>query len=390
MKVLYLSTGVSTDGVRKKLQDKVIALQRQGVTCRLCVIASDKYSPVQEENTDFITVNYSPARKVSNWPLLWRLSVVIEQYLTYRHLTDFIQKQDVDIILLRYPVADYFFWRFMKQLRTKIVFEHNTMEIEELMIRSVNSFFYKYFLRGEMRYGKRVRSKAAGLISVTPEISIRQAWLSGGNVPVATISNGIAVDRVPLKKEIFFDGKHLNLLLLSGSEAPWHGIDILLKSIENYKGECKVNCYIAGNLSEALKERVKLFPFVTSLPTQTGTALDNLIDKCHLGVGTLGLTTKFMKQACTLKVREYWSRGLPFILGYEDVDLEGDDAMKPFYHRIDVDHREDFDFELVVNFAREVYRMENISGKMRELAFQQIHYPVKAAQYVAFLKKLLK
>lgn len=388
MNILYISIGVSTAGVRKKLEDKVTAIREQGVSCRLCVVVPHTYTGDNTAETDVVKVDYTPAERVSQWPLLWRLSVVIEQWLTYRELHAYLRHQQMDLIVFRYPVAEFFLARFMRHYKNKIVFEHNTMEIEELSLRAHDSFWYRYFLSGEKRFGKRVRAMAAGLIGVTPEITQRQVDTAERAIPHETISNGIKVDRVPVRKENNFNGKALNLLLLSGSEAPWHGIDILLNSIASYKGDCVVHCYIAGNISSDVRKRAESLKFVTLLPSQSGEALDRLVDQCHVGVGTLGLSSKFMRQACPLKVREYWSRGLPFIIGYEDVDLEGNTAMECFYCRIHVDESGSFAFDEVVNFANNLYRIPHVSGTMRDLAFQYIDYPVKTAAYVRFLKGL--
>lgn len=45
----------------------------------------------------------------------------------------------------------------------------------------------------------------------------------------------------------------------------------------------------------------------------------------NIGIGTLALHRKGMKEASPLKVREYLAYGLPVILGYKDTDVDGKD-----------------------------------------------------------------
>ncbi|HYG20170.1 MAG TPA: hypothetical protein VD816_14630, partial [Ohtaekwangia sp.] len=171
--------------------------------------------------------------------------------------------------------------------------------------------------------------------------------------------------------------------------APWHGTDILLNSLQAYSGPCKIHCYIAGNIPGNVQQRIQDFSRITWLPTQSGKALDDLVNKCHIGVGTLGLSEHFLRQACTLKVREYWSRGLPFIVGYDDVDLVENDAIQPFFLKVEIDAgRQCFNLDEVVAFANRVYHTEGFSEEMRSLAIQHIDYRVKGKAYADFLRQL--
>ena len=119
--------------------------------------------------------------------------------------------------------------------------------------------------------------------------------------------------------------------------------------------------------------------------------MDGLIEKCHVGIGSLALFRNSMKEACTLKVREYWARGLPFVVGYEDTDLKDNVRMQPFYLKLNVQRNQDrpeFDLALIVSFAQQVCGIPDYPEKMRALAEEYIGYPVKAGAYVNFFKTL--
>ena len=387
MRILYISIGHVAEGVKQKLTDKAISLRDQGVDVIVCWVASNVL--VEKEGFQVsIPVNQSRAQFIGRLVFFWRLSVMAEQYKIYKTLRSYLQNQTFDFLLLRYPVSDYFLWRFVSTYRGKIIFEHNTIEKKELNIRQSDSFYYRYFEWGEQIFGKKVRKLAAGLIGVTPEITQWQDAISNNVIPCCTITNGIDVMRVKERKENPFAGDELRFVLLAGSAAPWHGIDILLDSIERYKGKTKLHCCIAGNVTPEVRDRIQANKNVTLLPHQTGEQLDRLIDDCHIGIGSLGFKNSFLTQASSLKVREYWSRGLPFVLGYDDADLIDNSKMIPFYLKVPAESP--IDMEGIVSFAKRVYSIPHVSHRMRGLALDQIHYPVKTSAYIQFLKGLLK
>jgi hypothetical protein len=211
-------------------------------------------------------------------------------------------------------------------------------------------------------------------------------------VPSTTITNGIDVSRIPVKPgKKTHSGDAINLLFLAGSEAPWHGVDILLNSLSKYPHPQKIHCYIAGPVKESIRQRAEQMRNVTLLGHQVQNDLDRLVENCDIGIGSLALFRNRMQEACTLKVREYWARGLPFVLGYEDSDLINNKAMEPFYLKLAVEQaaaEPTFDLEAVVSFAESVSRIKDASMIMRTLALQQINYPVKASSYLNFFKSL--
>jgi glycosyltransferase involved in cell wall biosynthesis len=382
MKILYLTIGYPSEGVRKKLIDKIAFLSREGMHTRFCIVSAEGF--LSDGSFEVIPVNYKKARWLANWPLIWRFTILVEQALKYRSINRYLKGKAFDFIVFRYPVGDYFLWRFVKHSKWKIIFEHNTIEEKELAMRMANSFYYRYFYYGEKIFGRKIRSRAAGIIGVTSEITEFQLRIAKKKLGHTVISNGIDVDRVPVRKGDDYNGESLNLLLLAGSEAPWHGVDILLKSIATYQGKVKIQCYIAGSISEAQKKSASLLNNVTVLSSQTEEKLNRLCDLCHIGIGSMGLSGPFLRQACPLKVREYWARGLPFIIGYEDTDLIAAAEMEPFYLKVDGS----LSINEVIVFAGKVYGKPHVAERMRALAYETIHYAIKAKQYASFLNRL--
>jgi hypothetical protein len=382
MRILYFSIGHVAEGVRKKLEAKIYSFREQGVDATLCWVASNILSD-EGKPAVVIPVKQSQARFADRLFFFWRFSVVLEQYEIYKTIGLFLKGQQFDFLLFRYPIADYFLWKLMSRYRGKVIFEHNTIEERELRIRQSGAFYYRYFYWSERVFGRRVRAWSGGLISVTPEITRWQKGLAPG-IPCETITNGINVDGVKLRNGAAYEGNELRLLLLAGSAAPWHGVDILLNSLKEFSGDVKIHCYIAGNIMAELKTLAESMPTVTLLPGVTGDELDKLVEHCHIGIDS-----SFLTQASTLKVREYWSRGLPFILGYEDADLVDRPAMRPFYLRV-TQSEKIIDLHEIISFALRVYSIPFASQEMRKLAFMYIDYRTKMKAYIHFINQLPK
>ena len=393
MKILYLVLGAPAEGVRKKIRDKATFLRKAEGDISVVIVQNERDPFDPEDGNGLLKVDLSAASYFAKFWLFWRLSIILEQRKIYRTLYQYLQGKDFDVILMRYPVADYFLFTFMKRLgrKYKIVFEHNTLETEELRLRSTDSFWYKYFLWNETWFGKKVRLQSSGMIGVTHEICKRQEAIVNKSIPTLNICNGIDVARVKGRRQNSAPAKELNLLFLAGSIAPWHGVDILLNTLKAYTGPVHVHCYIAGEIDKSLEMDARKMSNVTLLKNQSNADLDVLVDKCHIGVGSLALFRNNMIEACTLKVREYWARGLPFVIGYDDTDLIGNFRMRPFYRKIGIIESEAspaFDLSSVVLFASEVFAIKDFSDTMRSLAHEYISYPAKANVYMNFFKSL--
>jgi hypothetical protein len=385
VKVTYLTIGEASAGVSKKLKDKTESLREAGLDVHLVLVGADKN--VTSDTITQLEVNQSLSQKIGRLFFLWRFSVMFEQRALYKAALKWIRSHPADVILFRYPVSDFFLWWFMLRCRQRIVFEYNTIEITELNLRRATSFYYRYFYWSERIFGKWVRSRSSGIIGVTPEIANYQSNMMGGKIPTTSISNGINVERVTPHRDLKFDGSDLTIVLLAGSQAQWHGVDILLRSLSKVTGDCQIKCFLAGQITEQQREHALNLPNVTVLPGQYGADLDRLMDQCHIGIGTLGFESSFLTQACPLKVREYWARGIPFVIAYEDADLIDNFEMQPFFLRLEVKDGV-IGLNEVIDFAKKLYTSENVSFRLRELAARQIDYRVKAMQYVSFINSL--
>jgi len=144
---------------------------------------------------------------------------------------------------------------------------------------------------------------------------------------------------------------------------------------------------LVGNLTNKTKKTVndlKIGDNVYFHGPIYGKEIDRIFDSTHIAIGTLALHRKQMKQACPLKVREYTARGIPFVIAYEDVDLE--DSL-PFYLRLPAGESP-IDIEKIVSWANNVLKDKDIPFYMREYALKKMDWKVKMKQLKDFLEML--
>jgi glycosyltransferase involved in cell wall biosynthesis len=265
------------------------------------------------------------------------------------------------------------------------VTEHQTIESVELKLNRNNLavFFDRIF-------GKSIRKQSDVIIGVTDEITQYEITRTGNlEKPHLTIGNGFDAKSVPLKKTRSFDNNELHLLCVA-KVGRWHGLDRILKGLAIYSGTPRVILHIAGNGSELsylkkLANDLSITNQVVFHGFLTGNALNDLFDQCHIAVGSLGIHRIGLKEASTLKAREYCARGIPFIYGIPDLDFPEE---FPFILHFPADDSP-IDVEKVLAFAITISRDSDHPQKMRCYAEEHLDWSVKMKKLKDFLDTLV-
>lgn len=225
------------------------------------------------------------------------------------------QQKHFDIILLRYSVHDPFLLKFLKESKIPVYLVHHTLELPEL-----NSFNTIGKIRAflEESIGNKCITNSYGLICVTNEIKefeLARISLNKIEKPSYIYPNGILLE----DNKILNDnrGNIPELLFLASYFFDWHGLDLLLKSIQ--KDNSEFILHVIGKVEDWQKDIVKGDPRVVFHGLKTTHEIQNISEKCWLGLSSFSLDRKGMQEACTLKVREYLSMGLPVYSGHRDV-----------------------------------------------------------------------
>lgn len=395
MKVLYLfCDGTISEGVISKVRSKISGLNKAGIETKGLFITPNiqREEFNKEENIRYVPFVYEDLhtiynrRYIRNYRWFFNYNNYIRQL--YKLIGAEVKKENFDCILFRYPLSNKYLLNLTTQYKNKIIFEHNTMELEEIASNGLTDETTKLVYKYEKNFGPKVLANAKGIIGVTNEICKYEVTRSNKNLRNATISNGVDINKFPLRKKPVYDGKTLNLLMLCGSAVSWHGEDLVIKALSKYKGTVSVKFYVLGNVLESSKKlaaELQLNDKVKFIESLKGSELDKIFDEMHIGIGTLALERKGLKEAVPLKVREYMGRGIPFVIGYTDPDIERQQTLKDLYYKID---DKEILIERIIDFVYKAYKVDNHESILRNEALRLVDSEVKTIELANFLLQL--
>jgi len=265
------------------------------------------------------------------------------------NLKKYIPLDQYDAIVLRYPLVDGFGTiKFSKQYGHKMFTEHHSDEVSELLAVGRPIDIIRAYL--EKKLAAKFLSNIKGIIGVTDEIRKLQLIKAHKKLCSTVIANGINPKNYSYAGFTPFDGKNLKLIFSASQFYPWHGLEKLLKLLKNYQGKAQIHLKLIGRLSKEQKKiiyniknpnvNIELVGFIN------GKYLDLHMKNVNLAISSLALSAKNMKEACTLKSREYIVRGIPFVYAYKDPDLTGEET---FAKRFQEDN---ITIEAIMEFAR--------------------------------------
>jgi hypothetical protein len=366
-------------GVLKKVRYQVDTLHDLGFPSELDIITQVER---KEDETGRINFFYFNAlEKTSVFARLARakkIRNIISSLITSSGPGDVIYYRAFGSLKLSYfPLT--FFRPFH---RCKIISEHNTIEVKELLLDGEYASAILNYIFGNLIIGQ-----SNGIIGVTEEIT--RYWtkrLFYRSIPHCTIANGIIVDSVPLRKTPLSDPDNLHILFV-GNVSRWHGLDRMIQGIAGYKGSVRVQFHIVGDGDELdrlkqLKDSIAPHADIHFHGFMTGHELDAMFDLCHIAVGSLGIHRKGLQQTSELKAREYCARGIPYIIACGDADFPDD---FPWIFRLSADESP-VEVEKVVAFAHSVFSGPDPAAAMRKYAQENLDWNVKIAKLKDFIE----
>jgi glycosyltransferase involved in cell wall biosynthesis len=239
-------------------------------------------------------------------------------------------RKNFDIVLLRYVVGD-FFVAINALIAKKYYTVHHTKELEEAA--HFGRCVSKFSLAVEHILGKTALRKAAGIIAVTQEILDyeRSRAVSGGapeNQPHHVYSNGLDFSQCALADDM--RGGVPKLVFVAAVFQPWHGLDLLLEQINSSRELFEL--HLVGNIGGLNVDDSRVILHGTLSETE----ILKLLGKMDIGIGSLGMFRNQLKEAATLKVREYFANGLPVYATHRDAGLPPDFPYFYFHGTLDI------------------------------------------------------
>ncbi|MBM3921213.1 MAG: glycosyltransferase family 4 protein [Sphingomonadales bacterium] len=376
---IYLGAGAAESSVQHKIKAQIKALNDLGCKTTGIFFTEETNIPVNQEHIHWQGVHVAQKG--------WFQSLKERNAMTstlYRWAAE--NAEEYDKIYVRNYRPTLWWYKFIKKNRDKVIVEHQTKEIDELLaLWKANPFGWRPSLLlswlehnvipwlQEKIYGSLANGAVKKIVAVTDEIAAyekKRAML--GSPQTFVIGNGIQTDEFLLATPPPFDGTELNFLMLIGgtTETDWHGVDLILESIEKYPGNCKITLWLAGNLSNGWQgnKNVKILGFCSQKKR------DDIFNHIHLAVGSFALQRKGLREASTLKVREYAARGVPFIFGHKDHDLES--FVK---NGCALELRAGLvpDMETILRFFEKMQTLPDVNTQIRNMCRENLDYSIK-------------
>lgn len=207
-------------------------------------------------------------------------------------------------------------------------------------------------------------------------------------IPCIPLQNGVDIEEHPLRKCRKRSGKIV--LLAVAYMAGWHGYERVIEGMAQYYrmgGERNIVFRLVGGGPEigkyrGLAEECGLEQRIEFCGELEGKELDKQYDESDLAVGSLGLYKKGLEQGAPIKLREYCSRGIPFIYGYRDTGFRGDEE-----YLLNLPNKdEEIDMQPVIAFYEKTVENPEIVSKMRETARKHFTWDSILEPVISFYK----
>jgi glycosyltransferase involved in cell wall biosynthesis len=366
-------------GVLKKARSQVATLNNLGFLSELVVITQD--AEKKEESGDVKLLYVEKLGREKFFSRLQRTKIIrrmISDIITSLKSGDIFYYRGLEIPFVYCPIT---FFRPLRKCR--IISEHQSIEIHEsLLYHSYLSAFID-LLTGNILIGQ-----SDGIIGVTDEITT--FWtkrLFYRKIPRTTIPNGFNVCSVEVRSLPPLD-PHTIQILFVGNISRWHGLDRMIHGIADYHGSVQIHFHIVGDGDELenlkrLRKSVAPAAAIHFHGFLSGSPLAEMFDTCHIAIGSLGIHRNRMKEAASLKVREYCSRGIPFILSNKDPDFPDDFAYCLHLEPTDTP----VNIEEILSFTQKVCKNADHPKIMRKYAEEHADWQVKGVQLKEFINK---
>jgi len=362
--VYIINCGYLTEekGVIKKVASQKLAFQKLGYEVILYQLNRYKNQLVDFESMAFECRNIAKMNRI-NKPFYY--------FKSMNELIKEVKCECPDIIYIR--DALWFFNLYTEFSKIAPLFvEVQSNIFDELKITHPGRYCLERALNRS--YFKNI----SGLICITDEICKYEIKLN--NKPSFILGNGIDISEVKFTPRKTGDDR-INLMVIGSPRENWHGFERLIYSYINSKNRDKFVLHIVGinNIFKIINENIKFYGFVSD-----SKKLNELFSVTDIGIGTLALYKKNMSQAAPLKVRHYMAKGLPVIIGYEDIDLG---RGLPFILNVPNDNSQ-IDFVQIERFYYDAKEYRE-SGYISKFTRETLTWDSKIAELANFIESVI-
>lgn len=267
------------------------------------------------------------------------------------------------------------FLREMKKMGICVVLEYPTYPYE-------NEVKNEEILREDREYRDRIRDY----------VSLAATYARGETVHgihTAALQNGVDLEENPVRY-MRKKGTNIRLLAVAGFYFH-HGFERVLEGLYKYyqnPGIYNFYFYMVGEGSEKRKymQLVKeygLEQHVEFCGLKAGDELNWYYDNADIGISVLGAYKAGAVSATPIKTREYCSRGLPFVYGYEDDGFTG----KESYVRKVSNSPEPVEMKEIIELYEATAENREILNQMRSYSKENFTWDILLKDVVEYMKQ---
>lgn len=285
-------------------------------------------------------------------------------------------KNKYDLIIIRHMTFDPFVLFFGWLIKNRISL-HHAKEVEALKAVRTNWIgTCASYIERFTGYVALKQVKAA--ICVTSDICTYQE--KRGNTRTFLYPNGIKLsNNMQLKDTRKLD--EINILFMCGTFSPWHGLDLLIKSVKKYNNflhKNNVKIHLVGKLLKKEKELISQYGLENIFILHGSLDEENyikIIEKSDIGLDSLALFREGLKEGAALKVREYLAYGLPVYSAYKDTAIP---LSFDFYCVGEVSVVDVVNFsKKMKNISREKVKLDSEKYISKELLLKKLYLTIK-------------
>jgi len=331
------------DGVSNKIHSQMNAFKNNGFKVDFSYLVQEEGFLIKRFYNDTLIETAKNSYHAQKYGYKYR----------YTNLFNKIIEQNINVVYIRYThFANPLFIRFLSKLKKekiKVLLEIPTYPYDNEYIH-VKKMKQKLFLSVEKLSRRFFKFYCDKIITLSNDHKIF-------GTDTIIISNGIDIDKINVKKRNQNPDEYR--LMGVADLRFWHGFDRVIAGLHDYyadkNNKVKVYFDIIGDRnneeSNEYKEMVRKFgleDYVTFNGVVKTTELDPFYNKADIAIGSLGIHRKALKEAKSIKSREYCAKGIPFI--YAGIDRDFDD--KSFILKVP-DDDSNININTIISFLKE-------------------------------------
>lgn len=367
MKILYVLYFNIDDtnqlGIVKKINYQINSMKKCGHVVHVGYCNSNKFCILYKENK---IKKYKAPDGITHYR---------------KSIRDILKKisNKYDLIYIRYPGSiDYYLYSTFKSIKEKsvdVILEMPTYPIGGEMTNNlkllINQKKYLRFIQKAIVYLiHRILSRKISpfLKCIVSYSQFEKIW----GTKVINIENGIDCSSITPKKIVSKNDNCVRLIFVAVFDI-WHGLDRVIDGLSEYynnNNKQDVELTLIGQSQEL--EKIKQsdsykrnYSHIRALGSVFGDALNEEYNRADIAISSLGMHRIGLLQGSTLKTREYCAKGIPFVYGYYEKEI--DDTF-PYALRVEANDAP-LNINRIIQFYNRI-KNDNYISEMRKFALR--------------------